>query len=102
MAFFVKLERSVRILLVLGILVFINIIASLFNASVDLSEDRRFSLTPASIHTIQNINDNIYIRVLLDGEFPAGFKRLRQGVNDLLFQYKKRNGFISFEFENPN
>lgn len=102
MAFFVKLERSVRILLVLGILIFINIIASLFNASVDLSEDRRFSLTPASIHTIQNINDNIYIRVLLDGEFPAGFKRLRQGVNDLLFQYKKRNGFISFEFENPN
>lgn len=102
MAFFVKLERSVRILLVLGILIFINIIASLFNASVDLSEDRRFSLTPASIHTIQNINDNIYIRVLLDGEFPAGFKRLRQGVNDLLFQYKKRNGYISFEFENPN
>lgn len=102
MAFFVKLERSVRILLVLGILVFMNIIASLFNASLDLSEDRRFSLTPASIHTIQNINDNIYIRILLDGEFPAGFKRLRQGVNDLLFQYKKRNGFVSFEFENPN
>lgn len=102
MAFFVKLERSVRIILVLGILIFMNIIASLFNASLDLSEDRRFSLTPASIHTIQNINDNIYIRVLLDGEFPAGFKRLRQGVNDLLFQYKKRNGFISFEFENPN
>lgn len=102
MAFFVKLERSVRILLVLGILVFMNIIASLFNASLDLSEDRRFSLTPASIHTIQNINDNIYIRVLLDGEFPAGFKRLRQGVNDLLFQYKKRNGYVSFEFENPN
>lgn len=101
-AFFAKMEVGVRMLLVLGILVFLNILASLFNFSVDLSEDRRFSLTPATVHTIQTINDNIYIKVLLDGEFPAGFKRLRQGVNDLLFQYKKRNGFVSFEFENPN
>ncbi len=102
MAGFANMERGVRILLVLGILVFLNILSVLFNGSIDLSEDRRFSLTPATIRTIEKAQDNLYVKVLLEGEFPAGFKRLQQGVTDLLFQYKKRNGYLSFEFENPN
>lgn len=41
------------------------------------------------------------IRVLLDGEFPAGFKRLQSSVLDILNKIRDINPNIVFEFEDP-
>ncbi|MBK9108351.1 MAG: gliding motility-associated ABC transporter substrate-binding protein GldG [Saprospiraceae bacterium] len=95
-------ERPLRVIIVLGILFFLNIIFSLLNFSLDFSEEKRYSLSKGTIETLKKLNDEVHVRILLDGEFPSGFKRLRNATNDLLNQFKSINAYIGFEFENPN
>lgn len=95
-------ERPLRILIVLGILFFLNIIFSLLHFSLDFSEEKRYSLSKGTIETLEKLKDEVHVRVLLDGEFPSGFKRLRNATSDLLNQFKSINAYVGFEFENPN
>ncbi|MBK9221042.1 MAG: gliding motility-associated ABC transporter substrate-binding protein GldG [Saprospiraceae bacterium] len=97
-----SLETPVRILLIIGIAILLNIVFSYLNFAIDLSEDKKFTLTQATLNTVRNVPDVIYVRVLLDGEFPSGFKRLQQSTRDLLDQFKSYNGYIEYSFENPS
>jgi ABC-2 type transport system permease protein len=97
-----KAEGAIRIISVIGIAILINVVSSFFSVSFDLTEDKRFTLTKASLNTIHNVPDVIYVRVLLEGDFPAGFKRLQESTKTLLDQFKSENGYIEYAFENPN
>ena len=51
---------------------------------------------------IQDINDIIYIKVYLEGDFPAGFKRLSKAAEDVLEEFQSYNPhYLEFEFINP-
>jgi ABC-2 type transport system permease protein len=88
-------------LLIVGILIFINIIAAYIHGSLDLTEDKRYTLTPATKKMVASFDEIVYVKVLLDGEFPAGFIRLRNETREVLNQLKAINPRIQFEFENP-
>jgi len=97
-------ERStylVRTILVLAVIVFVNIVAGMFNVFIDLTEDKRFTLSDSTIDFIEGVDDIIYVRVLLDGEFPAGFKRLRAATLDRLEQFAGVNPLLEYNFEDP-
>jgi len=92
----------VQVLLIIIAIVIINAIAGQYYAHIDLTEDKRFSLTGPTKALLDDVADPIYVRVLLDGEFPAGFKRLRQSTKDILDQYRSRAPKIIYEFQNPS
>ncbi|MFD2556001.1 gliding motility-associated ABC transporter substrate-binding protein GldG [Sphingobacterium tabacisoli] len=50
---------------------------------IDLTEDRRFTLTETSKDIVSNLKEDTYITIFLDGQLPAGFKRLRQAAIDM-------------------
>lgn len=60
------------------------------------------SLTPATKQILRELDDRIYVRVLLDGQFPAGFKRLQDATADMLRQFGQVSGNVEYNFENPN
>lgn len=84
-----------------GIILVINFISIYVNAYLDLTEDKRYTLTEPTKELIKSIDDIVYVKILLDGEFPAGFKRLQSSTKELLDQLKSINPRIQFEFENP-
>jgi gliding-associated putative ABC transporter substrate-binding component GldG len=88
--------------LLLAIIIVVNVISELINIQVDLTEDKRFSISDNTKDIVNSIDDNISIRILLDGEFPAGFKRLQSSVNDMLIKLRDINHRINFEFEDPS
>jgi gliding-associated putative ABC transporter substrate-binding component GldG len=47
------------------------------------------------------VKDRIYVRVLLDGEFPAGFKRLQTATREMLDDFRSESSYIDYQFENP-
>jgi ABC-2 type transport system permease protein len=51
---------------------------------------------------LSDINDLVYFRVYLEGEFPAGFKRLSRETRDMLREFRAYNRNIEFEFINPS
>ncbi len=87
--------------MVAGIAILANFVSSYFSTYIDLTQDKRYTLTPATEEAVEKIDEIIYIKVLLDGEFPAGFKRLQASTREMLNQLKAINPRIQFEFDNP-
>lgn len=91
-----------QFLILLGILVCANIIGYFFYGRIDMTEDKRYTLSAASRKIVRNVDDVIYIQVLLEGQFPAGFKRLRDETEIMLRQLSKINPLIQYEFDDPS
>lgn len=56
-------------LLITGILVLMYVVSQWVYTSFDATEERRYTLAPATRQLLRNLDDRIYIRVLLDGRF---------------------------------
>lgn len=99
-----KFEKSnpyFGFLMVLSIIILINIIAEFVNFQFDLTDDDRFTISNNTKQIASSLDDNITVTVLLEGKFPAGFRRLRSSVQDMLIKLREANSNITFEFEDP-
>jgi ABC-2 type transport system permease protein len=84
-----------------GILLFVNVLANLFYTHLDLTEEKRFTLTKPTRALLHAVNDRIYVEILLEGEFPAGFKRLQTAAKEMLDGFRSETGYLDYQFENP-
>lgn len=96
-----KSQALFSVVMVIVILFSINILANLFNNHLDLTEEKRFTLTRATVNQLKELDDVIFVRILLEGDFPADFKRLQSATVQLLSDFKGINPNVSFKFENP-
>jgi gliding-associated putative ABC transporter substrate-binding component GldG len=81
----------------------INIISFWIYFRVDLSSDKRFSISDASKNMLENLEDQVVIKVYLDGEdLPGGFERLKRAVKETLVEFKYYGkDDIDYQFINP-
>ena len=83
--------------------VLVNILSNYVSYSFDLTLDNRHSISEQTYELLNTLDDDVYIKVYLDGDFPAGFKHLQQATKDILFSFKKITpDHIEYEFINPN
>lgn len=85
----------------LGIIIALNVLMSFWYFRIDLTEEKRHSLSNETINILEQIDDILLIKVYLEGDFPAGFTRLKNACNDLLIEYRGINSMIEFEFIDP-
>lgn len=91
-----------RLLLALGMIVLINVLSQQLFFRLDLTKEKRYTLSASSERLASKLNDVLYIKVYLEGEFPAGFKRLRNSTRELLDEYRiVSGGKIEYEFIDP-
>jgi ABC-2 type transport system permease protein len=89
-------------LFLLIVLVGINYLASVVHTRVDLTQEKRYTLSPATKKLIKGLPDKVSITVLLTGDMPAGFKKLSNSTKELLQEFKELGGSnIQFKFEKP-
>jgi gliding-associated putative ABC transporter substrate-binding component GldG len=86
----------------IGLILIINIITNYFSFNIDLTEDKRYTLSNDSKNILNDIDDNLSIKVYLEGDLPAGFELLSNAINDFLVSCKKENNLIDIEFIDPN
>jgi ABC-2 type transport system permease protein len=98
-----KLRRSNLTALALGlvIIILVNIISGRVFTRFDLTSEKRFTLSEATKDMLAQIDDLVYFRVYLEGEFPAGFKKLQRETIDMLNEFRAYNSNIEYEFINP-
>jgi ABC-2 type transport system permease protein len=84
-----------------GVLLFLNVLGNTFYNYYDLTEDKRFTLTDASVDMMEKINEVVYVKVLLEGEFGGAYKRLQNSVRELLDDYRSISPNLEYDFENP-
>jgi ABC-2 type transport system permease protein len=98
-----QLRRSNLTALVLGliIIILVNIISGRIFTRLDLTSEKRYTLSEATKTMLAQIDDLVYFRVYLEGEFPAGFKKLQRETIDMLNEFRAYNANIEYEFINP-
>ncbi|MBS1738683.1 MAG: gliding motility-associated ABC transporter substrate-binding protein GldG [Bacteroidetes bacterium] len=90
-------------IIVLIILLFLNFMASLFHQRIDLTNEKRFTLTEPVKKLLNNIKEPVQVLVFLNGSLPSGFKKLENSTKDMLQEFKERShGNIHFQFINAN
>ncbi|PSR01773.1 MAG: hypothetical protein BRD50_08220 [Bacteroidetes bacterium SW_11_45_7] len=95
--------QSILQLLVLAVIIVANIISGYVYSRYDLTQEGRYSLTEASKELATDLDDVVYIKVYLKGDFPSGFQRLKSSTEDMLREFKAYAGSnIEYEFFNPN
>ena len=85
------------------IIIIINFISTFLFFRIDFTKEKRYTLSNASKEFVKNLEDVVYIKVYLEGDFPAGFKRLRNSTKETLDDLKAYAGSnIEYEFINPS
>lgn len=92
----------VNVFLLIAVLIIINVIASKYYGQWDLTDDKRYSLTQPTKDLLQGLDEDIYVQVLLEGTFPAGFKRLKENAADLLEEFNSYSGNLDIQFIDPS
>ncbi len=92
------LEMGATVLIVLSV----NIIDHYLFARLDLTSERRYTLSKATKDLLRKIDEPVIYRVYLEGEFPSDFKRLQNETKEMLNQLRAHNRNIEYEFVNPN
>jgi ABC-2 type transport system permease protein len=89
--------------LAIVIIVLLNFVGSFVFHRFDLTSEKRYTLSDATKKLLSEINDVVYVKVYLDGEFPAGFKQLRNETKEMLDEFRAySNDNIEYEFIDPS
>lgn len=88
--------------LVIALLIVLNIIASYFFHRFDLTSEKRYTLASSTKNLLSNLNDEVYLKVYLNGDFDPGFSRLRNATKELLDEFRSAsNKQLHYEFITP-
>jgi len=97
-----KRQAMIQVLFVLAAFVLLNILSSSLHTRFDLTKEGRFTLTDATKNLLAETDDIITVRVFLEGEFPAGIKRLSNATRDILDEFRAYTGSqLQYEFVDP-
>jgi len=94
-------QSILNLILVIGIAIGLNVIGNHFYGYLDLTEEKRYTLTEPTQQLLKGLDDVVYVKVYLEGDFPAGFKRLQKATREILDDFRSISGEIDYEFEDP-
>lgn len=94
---------SLNIALLVILIILLNVLIGYINLNVDLTSDKRHSISDSTKKILTELDDRLYLKIYLKGDFPAGFKRLQQATSNLIFIFKDiANENLDFEFIDPS
>lgn len=92
------LEMGVTVLIVVSV----SVIDHYLFARLDLTSEKRYTLSDSTKELLKEVDEPLLYRVYLEGEMPADFKRLQNETKEMLNQFRAYNRNISYELVNPN
>src|SRR5690554_6088609 len=88
---------------ILGLLVIVVVwlLSSFVYERWDLTADKRYSFSDASLAMIENIEHPVRIDVYLEGDLTGNFRVLQNETRFLLNELSRKNNLIQYKFINP-
>lgn len=98
-----KKQQIIRLALLLASIILICIISNQFFLRLDLTSDKRYTLSPATHNILGDLDEVVYVRVYLDGDLPVGFRRMRTAIREMLDEFRVvSRHHIHYEFIDPS
>src|ERR1043165_7432131 len=96
------LSSNFNLLFLILILLGINLLASLFHSRLDLTKEKRYTLSKATKNLLENLDDQVRIDVFFKGNYPAGFKKIVNSVQEFLQEAREYSrGNIMVRYLDP-
>ncbi|MBA2562142.1 MAG: Gldg family protein, partial [Chitinophagaceae bacterium] len=74
---------------VVVLLITVNILSALFHKRIDLTNEKRFTISSPVKKILRSLDDVVQVDVFLKGELPSGFKKLAATTEELLQEFKE-------------
>jgi len=88
---------------IVGGLLLFNFVAQRFFFRLDLTEEKRYTMSPATKALLRDLKQPVTITVYLTGDFPPAFRRLEQGVRETLTEFQVYGGAnLTYLFIDPS
>src|SRR5450432_513909 len=90
-------------MLVLIIIISMNVLSSFVFTRIDLTTEKRFTLSKATKDMMANLKDVVYVKVYLNGDLSSGFKKLSNATKELLDEMRVySHGNLEYQFIDPS
>ncbi len=100
-----KSKKLGDVLVLANILVFcllLNVISGLYFFRIDLTEEKRYTIKPQTRDMLNNLDDDVYVEVFLEGDLNPGFKRFQKSIGETLEEFRiYSDNKIHYRFVNP-
>lgn len=87
---------------IFGLLVLLWVLVLYLPFRVDLTEEKRYSLHPASLEVLENLPEAIEIDILLTGKLPGGMRRLQRSIEETVRTFNAYSKYkITYSYLDP-
>jgi ABC-2 type transport system permease protein len=85
-----------------ALIVLLNVLAYFYFFRIDLTEEQRFSIKPATKKLLQRLEEPVYIEVFLAGELNPSFTRFQKSIRETLEEFRiYSDNKVRFTFTDP-
>jgi ABC-2 type transport system permease protein len=99
----IRLQSWLQFLCAVAGVIFLIAVCSFLRLRLDLTEDKRYTLSDPAKRVLSGVKNDIYVQVYLDGEMPIPLKKLKRSVMEMLDEFRIASGRrIDYEFINPS
>jgi gliding-associated putative ABC transporter substrate-binding component GldG len=91
----------VSVLMAFLALLVLNGLASAFSWRLDMTADGRYTLSEPALQSLRDFQGELVVDVLLDGDLPVEFERLKVETRQLLESFRNANRNIRLNFVDP-
>jgi ABC-2 type transport system permease protein len=71
-----------------AIIILVNFLGSFYFRRFDLTTEKRYTLAESTKSLLRNLDDEVYLKVYLSGDFNAGFTRLKNETREILDEFR--------------
>ena len=93
-----KLNKLIPIFIV----ILATIISNYYFIRIDLTNEKKYSISDNTKKLTSDIDDIIYFKVFLHGNLPPQYQKLANEFKYILYELKAYSDFIEFEFIDPS
>jgi gliding-associated putative ABC transporter substrate-binding component GldG len=84
-------------------IVLVNFLSTFVFERIDLTAEKRYTLSKATIQNLEALEDVVFIRVYLEGNLPTEFRELRDATKETLDEMRAyAGGKLEYEFIDPS
>ena len=96
------IQNIIQAVLIVFLIIVLNILSYFAFFRVDLTKEKRFSISEFSKEVLDSLDDEVYIEIYLkDKDLPSDLVRYQHDVDEFLNSLCQYSSNIHYEFKNP-
>ncbi len=98
-----KVKHISEFVSIIAALIILGLLVSLINLRIDLTSEKRYTLSEQTREILGELDNDIYIQVFLDGDLRVEFSRLRRELTARLDEFRLASGKkVDYQYINPS